>query len=181
MVSIIGMHSRSSAEGISNMNGENEFVMSVENAMNRFSTDVYRMAYARTGNKSDAEDITQDTFIKYMKETKPFSDENHVKAWLLRVAINSSKNLVTSAWHRKNTSMDAADLMSTAIEDKSDVYYAVLKLPEKYRIVVHLYYYEGYSVEEIANILSAKDSTVKSWMRRARMRLKELLKEDIDV
>ena len=163
------------------MNKDNQFVMSVEVAMDRFATDVYRMAYARTGNKNDAEDITQDTFIKYMKETKPFFDENHVKAWLLRVAINSSKNLVTSAWHRKSTSMEAADLMSTVIEEKSDVYYAVQKLPEKYRIVIHLYYYEGYSVEEIAKMLSAKDSTVKSWMRRARIRLKELLKEDIDV
>lgn len=163
------------------MENNKRFVMSVEDAMDRFSTDVYRMAYARTGNKSDAEDITQDTFIKYMKEQKPFSDENHVKAWLLRVAINSSKNLVTSAWHRKNTSMDAADLMSTMIEEQSEVYHAVAKLPEKYRIVIHLYYYEGYSVEEIAQMLSAKDSTVKSWMRRARMKLKEMLKEDIDV
>ncbi len=157
------------------------FVMSVESAIDRFSTDVFRMAYARTGNKSDAEDITQDTFIKYMKEMKPFVDENHVKAWLLRVAINSSKNLVNSAWHRKNTSMDAADLMSTQIEDQSEVYNAVLKLPEKYRIVVHLYYFEGYSVEEIAAMLSAKESTVKSWMRRARMKLKDMLKEEIDV
>ena len=158
-----------------------EFVMSVEAAIDHFSTDVYRMAYARTGNKSDAEDITQDTFIKYMKETKPFVDEKHVKAWLLRVAINSSKNLVTSAWHRKNTSMDAADLMSTQMEEHNEVYDAVLKLPEKYRIVVHLYYFQGYSVEEIATMLDAKESTVKSWMRRARLKLKELLKEDIDV
>lgn len=163
------------------MNNENQFVMSVEAAIERFSTDIFRMAYARTGNRNDAEDITQDTFIKYMKETKPFVDENHVKAWLLRVTINSSKNLVTSAWHRRNTSMDAADVMSTTIEEKSDVYYAVLKLPEKYRTVVHLYYYEGYSVEEIATMLSAKESTVKSWLRRARLKLKELLKEDIDV
>lgn len=158
-----------------------EFVMSVETAIDRFSTDVFRMAYARIGNKSDAEDITQDTFIKYMKETKPFVDENHVKAWLLRVAINSSKNLVTSAWHRKNTSMDAVDLMSTQMEEHNEVYDAVLKLPEKYRIVVHLYYFQGYSVEEIATMLDAKESTVKSWMRRARLKLKELLKEDIDV
>lgn len=163
------------------MSNENRFVMSVEEALDYFSTDVFRMAYARTGNKSDAEDITQDTFIKYMKETKPFVDENHVKAWLLRVAINSSKNLVNSAWHRKSTSMEAVDLMSVEMEEQSDVYHAVLKLPEKYRIVVHLYYYEGYSVEEIAAMLSAKESTVKSWMRRARMKLKDLLKEEIDV
>ncbi len=155
--------------------------MSVETAIARFSTDVFRLAYTRTGNRNDAEDITQDTFIKYMKETKPFKDENHVKAWLLRVAINSSKNLVGSAWHRKNTSIDVANQMSTMLEEKSEVYYAVLRLPEKYRTVVHLYYYEGYSVEEIAEILTAKESTVKSWLRRARLKLKEWLKEEIDV
>ena len=163
------------------MSEKKEFMMSVESAIDCFSTDVFRMAYARTGNKSDAEDITQDVFIKYMKETKPFYDENHVKAWLLRVAINSSKNLVNSAWHKRNTAMEAADLMSTQIEEKSEVYYAVKKLPEKYRIVVHLYYYEGYSVEEIGTMLEAKESTVKSWLRRARAKLKDLLKEDIDV
>lgn len=163
------------------MSDEKEFVMSVEEAVEKYSTDVFRMAYARTNNKSDAEDITQDVFIKYMKETKPFQSENHVKAWLLRVAINSSKNLVNSAWHRKNTSMDAADLLYTELEETSEVYYAVMKLAEKYRIVVHLYYYEGYSVEEISKILAAKESTVKSWLRRARGKLKDLLKEEIDV
>lgn len=164
-----------------NMSDVKQFIMPVEEAVEKYSTDVFRMAYARTNNKSDAEDITQDVFIKYMKETKPFQNENHVKAWLLRVAINSSKNLVNSAWHRKNTSIDAADLLYTELEETSEVYYAVMKLPEKYRIVVHLYYYEGYSVEEISRMLEAKESTVKSWLRRARGKLKDLLKEEIDV
>lgn len=163
------------------MGNEKIFKMSVEEAIERYSTDVFRMSYARTNNKSDAEDITQDVFIKYMKETKPFQDEKHVKAWLLRVAINSSKNLINSAWHRRTFSMDEANVIYTELEEKSEVYYAVMKLPEKYRIVVHLYYYEGYSVDEISHILSAKESTVKSWLRRARGKLKNLLKEDIDV
>lgn len=163
------------------MSRDNEFFMSVEQAIDCFSADVYRMAYARTNNKSDAEDITQDVFIKYMRETKPFQDKNHVKAWLLRVAINSSKNLVTSAWHRKNIPVEEAEAVYTEMEEKSEVYYAVQKLPEKYRIVVHLYYYEGYSVEEIGKMLSVKESTVKSWLLRARKKLKVLLKEDIDV
>lgn len=155
--------------------------MSVEEAVERFSTDVFRMAYARTNNKTDAEDITQETFIKYMKETKPFEDENHVKAWLLRVTINQSINLVTSAWYRKSTAMEEADAIAKELEEKSDVYDAVMKLPEKYRVVVHLYYYEGYSVQEISSILKIKDSTIKSQLKRARAKLKEMLKEDIDV
>ena len=163
------------------MSEEIIFNMSVDEAIERFSTDVFRMAYARTSNKSDAEEITQEVFIKYMKETKPFQSEDHVKAWLLRVAINSSKNLLNSAWHRKSTSIDAADVLHTELEEESEVYHAVLKLPEKYRVVVHLYYYEGYSVEEIGTMLSAKESTVKSWLRRARGRLKDMLEEDIDV
>lgn len=149
--------------------------------MERFSTDVFRMAYARTNNKTDAEDITQETFIKYMKETKPFEDENHVKAWLLRVTINQSINLVTSAWYRKSTAMEEADAIAKELEEKSDVYDAVMKLPEKYRVVVHLYYYEGYSVQEISNLLKIKESTIKSQLKRARAKLKEMLKEDIDV
>ena len=149
--------------------------------MERFSTDVFRMAYARTNNKTDAEDITQETFIKYMKETKPFEDENHVKAWLLRVTINQSINLVTSAWYRKSTAMEEADAIAKELEEKSDVYDAVMKLPEKYRVVVHLYYYEGYSVQEISSILKIKESTIKSQLKRARAKLKEMLKEDIDV
>lgn len=149
--------------------------------MERFSTDVFRMAYARTNNKTDAEDITQETFIKYMKEKKPFEDENHVKAWLLRVTINQSINLVTSAWYRKSTAMEEADAIAKELEEKSDVYDAVMKLPEKYRVVVHLYYYEGYSVQEISSILKIKETTIKSQLKRARTKLKEMLKEDIDV
>lgn len=155
--------------------------MSVEEVVERFSTDVFRMAYARTNNKTDAEDITQETFIKYMKETKPFEDEKHVKAWLLRVTINQSINLVTSAWYRKSTAMEEADAIAKELEEKSDVYDAVMKLPERYRVVVHLYYYEGYSVQEISNLLKIKESTIKSQLKRARAKLKEMLKEDIDV
>lgn len=149
--------------------------------MERFSTDVFRMAYARTNNKTDAEDITQETFIKYMKERKPFESEMHVKAWLLRVTINQSINLVTSAWYRKSTAMEEADAIAKDIEEKSDVYYAVMKLPKKYRTVVHLYYYEGYSVQEISGILQIKESTIKSQLKRARGKLKEMLQEEIDV
>ena len=163
------------------MKEHTSFTMTVEEAVEQFSTDVFRMAYARTNNKTDAEDITQETFIKYMKETKPFEDANHVKAWLLRVTINQSINLVTSAWYRKSTAMEEADAIAKEIEDKSDVYYAVMKLPPKYKTVIHLYYYEGYSVQEISSILGIKESTIKSQLKRARSKLKEMLKEEIDV
>ena len=149
--------------------------------MEQFSTDVFRMAYARTNNKTDAEDITQETFKKYMKETNPFEHAINVKAWLLRVTINQSINLVTSAWYRKSTAMEEADAIAKEIEDKSDVYYAVMKLPPKYKTVIHLYYYEGYSVQEISSILGIKESTIKSQLKRARSKLKEMLKEEIDV
>lgn len=163
------------------MKNGTDFNMTVEEAIEEYSTDIFRMAYARTNNKSDAEDITQEVFLKYFKETKPFHDKNHVKAWLLRVAINTSKNLTGSAWHRKNASMVEADAVYIQLMEKSDVYYAVMKLPEKYRMVIHLYYYEGYSIKEISHLLSTKESTVKSWMRRARGRLKKMLEEEIDV
>lgn len=113
------------------MSNENTFVMTVEEAIKKFSTDVFRMAYARTNNKADAEDITQETFIKYMKEKKSFVSENHVKAWLLRVTINDSKNLVKSFWNRKSTALEEADAIAKEIKDNSEVYHAVSCLPEK--------------------------------------------------
>lgn len=163
------------------MRNKMTYFMSLEEAIARYSTDIFRMAYARTNNMSDAEDITQDVYVKYMLSGRKFQNEEHVKAWLLRVAINSSKNLLKSAWHRKKTPLEEADAIYTELQNESEVYYAVMQLPQKYRTVIHLYYYEGYSVREIGKIMSAKESTVKSWLHRARSRLEEVLKEEIDV
>lgn len=154
----------------------------IEQLLEMYSGTVYRLAYSRTCNKQDAEDITQDVFLKYMKADLRFQNEEHRKAWLLKVTVNTAKNLLTSAWFRhrgeaselENLEEAAAELM----EEKSEVYYAVMKLPLKYRTVVHLFYYEEYSIKEISSILDKNESTVKSLLHRSRKMLKSLLKEE---
>lgn len=136
---------------------------------------VFRLAFARTGNQSDAQDVMQEVFLKYIQEEKTFEDKEHLKAWLIRVTINTAKNLVTSAWHQRTAQLEEADAVVVEIKEKSSVYYAMLELPEKYRDILHLFYYEDYSIEEISRILEMNESTVKSRLRRGRQKLKEIL------
>jgi RNA polymerase sigma-70 factor (ECF subfamily) len=160
--------------------------ISIESIMQQYSDMVYRLAYARTRNKADAEDLFQEVFLKCHKANQRFSSEEHCKAWLIRVTVNLSKNLLTSAWKKKivlkdEPSWNSENYSTSLLEnDKGEVFYEVLKLPEKYRIVIHLYYYEDYSVSEIANILNRKDSTVKTQLFRARELLKQNLKGEYD-
>lgn len=153
----------------------------VQEIMNTYSGMVYRLAYARTGNKPDADDVYQDVFFKLFRSNPQLDSEEHLKAWLIRTTTHTSVNLLRSAWRRYFQPMpenyDAPD-MSFANDDRlSDLRNALIKLPEKQRIVIHLYYYEQLSTEEIAKILGEKSSTVRSHMKRGRERLKSLLTE----
>lgn len=146
-----------------------------------YSGMVYRIAYARTQNRSDAEDITQNVFLKYISADKTFRSEEHRKAWLLRVAVNCANDFVTSAHYRHKADLDefsgGSEEPSYEIEEKSEVYYAVQSLPEKYRVPIHLFYYEDMSTAQIAKALGERESTVRSHLTRARKMLKEILKE----
>jgi len=155
---------------------------SAEEVLNKYTDMVYRLAYARTKNKYDADDIFQDVFLKYVKSAPEFTNEEHQKAWLIRVTINCSKSLFNSSWFKKRVSMEDKDVRDMEvtednIDEGNDVYTAVMQLPLKYRTAIHLYYYEDYSIIEISSILSSKESTVKSWLRRGRNMLEEILKE----
>ncbi len=153
---------------------------SVDEILDRYSTMVYRLAFARTKNRFDADDILQEVFLRYIRSKPTCCDEEHCKAWLIRTTINCSKTLLNSAWFRKTTSLN--DTLYFEMKEHSEVYYAVLALPVKYRTVIHLYYYEDYAVAEIAELLHSKLSTVKSQLHRARKMLRVKLKgEDIDV
>lgn len=145
-----------------------------------YSDMVFRLAFARTGNQSDAQDIMQEVFLKYIQDDTMFEDKEHLKAWLIRVTINAAKNLMTSAWQRRTAQLEEADAVVVEIKEKSSVYYAMLELPEKYRDILHLFYYEDYSIEEISQILEMNESTVKSRLRRGRQKLKEILGGDED-
>ena len=141
---------------------------------------IYRLALVRTRNRADAEDVLQDVFFRCLRRQPEFRDEEHQKAWLITAAINSSNSLLTRADRRHGAGAEALEFLSTEDDDTdSTVYNAVMELPEKYRTAVHLFYYEGYSVEEIGRMTDTKPSTVKSHLHRAREALREVLKEDV--
>ena len=143
---------------------------------------VYRLALVRTKSVADAEDVVQEVFLRCLKHNPVFQSAEHQKAWLIKVTVNCSKTLLGSAFRRHSVPEDAlGELASEDETPDSTVYDAVLKLPEKYRTAIHLYYYEDYSVREIATVMQTTESTVKSWLHRARGMLKEMLGGDYEV
>lgn len=139
---------------------------------------IFKLALSRTGDKTHAEDVTQEVFLRYIKETRKFSDEEHIKAWLIRVAINCSKDVFLSSWHTKTAPL--TEDIPFDMPQKGDVYYAMQELPQKYRTVIHLFYYEDFSISQIGEYLKMNESTVKSQLHRGRQLLKNKLKEDYD-
>ena len=156
-----------------------EVSMTAERLLNDYGNCILRLAYSYLHNMEDAEEIVQDTLIQYLKEVPRFTDRTHEKAWCLRVAGNLSKNRI------KHNAVRSADqlkeeLVAGGREDLSFVWEAVKSLPENYRSVVHLFYHEGYSTSEIAEILGRNESTVRSHLARGRKQLKAILKEAYD-
>ena len=139
---------------------------------------IYRLALVRTRNRADAEDVLQDVFFRCLRRQPRFRDQEHQKAWLITAAINSSKSLLSRADRRHGVGPEALEFLSTEDDTDSSVYSAVMELPDKYRTAVHLFYYEGYSVEEIGKMTDTNPSTVKSHLHRAREALRKVLKED---
>lgn len=150
-----------------------------EKALDQYGNAILRLAYSYLHNMSDAEDILQDTLLKYMQSAPAFENVQHEKAWLLCVASNLSKNKISYNRVRETDEL-LETLAAEEREDLSFVWNAVKKLPEKYREAIHLYYEEGYSTREISRILNRRESTIRSDLKRGRERLKEVLKEEYD-
>ena len=150
---------------------------SPEAVIRRYSDMVYRLAFARTGNRSDAEDLYQEVFLRYLTRAPAFTSEDHRKAWLLRVAVNESKKLLRSPWRRRTGPLEEAGEPVFDTPQQSELYQHVMGLPPKYRAAVYLYYYEDCSVQEIAAAMGANPSTVQTWLMRARGKLKLILQE----
>ncbi|MHC1723592.1 MAG: RNA polymerase sigma factor [Aminipila sp.] len=151
----------------------------IENVVNRYSNMVYRLAFAQTRNKSDADDTFQEVFMRYIKRKPVFETEEHRKAWLIRVTINCSKKLWTSTWRKRTEELDESIVFK--MEEEKNLHYELKKLPVKYRAVIHLFYYEDLSIEEVSKILKRKPSTIRTQLTRGRRMLKEILKEEYDV
>ena len=146
-------------------------------AVAQYGSAVYRLAYAMTRSRSDADDVFQEVFLRLHRSAPDFLNEAHRRAWLLRVTANCAKSLLASPWRRRTLPLE--DVYAYTDPDASAVDEAMAQLPGKYRAVVHLFYCEGYQTEEIARLLGRSPSTVRAQLTRARQRLRELLKEDL--
>lgn len=140
---------------------------------------ILRLAYSYLHNTADAEDILQETLVRYMQKAPVFDSRTHEKAWLLRVASNLSKNHI-----EYNKVRDADELMEELMaeerQDLSFVWEAVRSLPVPQREAIHLFYQEGYSTAEVAQVLGQNESTVRSHLRRGREKLRQILREAYD-
>lgn len=141
--------------------------------LDNYSTMLIKLAFTYVKNISDAEDIVQDIFVSLMKRGKGFDNEEHEKAWLIRVTINKCKNHLKSSWNRLKVPLE--ENIGYQQEEQSEVLSVVLDLPDKYRTVIHLYYYENYSINEIAELMMRRPATIGTWLSRGRNLLKSKL------
>lgn len=159
------------------MHSQDEF----EQILRKYGNNIYRIALVHTQNEMDAQDIVQEVFLKYAGNSDKFRSDEHLKAWLIRVAINLCTDLKRSAWNKKTTELSDECLPSEEFStSESELHQAVMSLPEKYKNVIHLFYYEGYSIKEISQITEQKENAVKTQLSRGRNILKDVLKGEYD-
>lgn len=140
-----------------------------------YKTMIYRLAFSYLGNKQDSEDVLQDVFIKLCYSAPDFPSDEDEKRWIIRVTINLCKDHLRSFWRRNKVSLEDLDEYASIQEEKEDLL-EIINLPPKYKVVIHLYYFEGYNVSEIAKILNLSISAVKMRLKRGR----ELLKVEME-
>ena len=152
---------------------------STQELVDRYRNNLYAVAFNVCKNAQDAEDVVQDTFIQYYSTRKQFETEQHVRAWLIRVAINKAKNVNNSFWRKNKVPLEEyMETLAFETKESAELFETVMRLPEKYRIAIHLFYYEDYTTNEIAEILKISASNVKVRLSRGRSLLKETLKEE---
>lgn len=144
----------------------------IEEQIEEYADMVYRLAFSRTKSKEEAEDIFQEVFLTLHQKKPEFENKEHEKAWIIRVTINKSKKLLNSSWKKKQTLLEK-ELKEEFPEENMEILEEVLTLPLKYRTIIHLFYYEGYSVKQISKLLHLTESNVKMRLARARKKLKE--------
>lgn len=154
---------------------------STQELVTLYQSSLFAAAFNVCKNAQDAEDVVQDTFIQYYISNKEFDSEQHIRAWLIRVAINKAKNVNRTFWRQNKLSLeDYMESLTFETPEDEHLFETVMSLPEKYRIVIHLFYYEDYAVSEIADILKLSQSNVKVRLSRGREMLRKILKEEWD-
>lgn len=151
--------------------------------VDEYQTMLYRIAFSNMRNRADAEDAVQEAFLRYMTDEKPILNKEHEKAWLIRTTIHICVDVLKSSWHRKTVALDetfqntARDVYLPYQVKDDKTLEAVLQLPVHYRNPIYLFYYEDYSIHEIAGVLNEKESTIKTRLRRGREEVKKILTE----
>ena len=152
---------------------------SVQELFEKYQNNLYAVAFNICKKSEDAKDIVQETFIQYYSLRKEFDNEQHIRAWLIRVAINKAKNINRSFWRKNKRPLeDYMESLTFETPESEELFETVMALPEKFRIVIHLFYYEDYAIREIADILKISESNVKVRLSRGRSLLKEKLQEE---
>jgi RNA polymerase sigma-70 factor (ECF subfamily) len=142
-------------------------------ALDKYADTVRRICFVNLKNMHDTEDVFQDVFLKYILHDAPFESDTHEKAWLIRVALNACKDTLKSFFRKKTVPLEELLIEpSFADEGSRAVLDAVTRLPGKYRTVIYLFYFEGYSAIEISAMLKKNENTVYTWLSRARTQLK---------
>jgi len=149
----------------------------IEAAVRREADALFRLAYTQLRSRADAEDVVQEVFLIYLRRAPRFESEAHERAWLMRVTINRCRDILRSAWVKRRAEMPD-DLPDDRTDEADELLAAVLALPVKYRTPIHLYYYEGYAIREIAELLGCRPATVGTRLARGRALLRRALTEE---
>ncbi|NMC27291.1 MAG: sigma-70 family RNA polymerase sigma factor [Syntrophomonadaceae bacterium] len=147
----------------------------IATALQKYSDSVYRICFIYLGRRPEVDDVFQEVFLKLLQNQDSFADEEHEKAWLIRVAINKCKDVVKGFWWRRIDLMEEVDLPGHEAEEK-DLLRVVLSLPQKYKDVVYLHYYQDYTVPQMGQILQRSENTIYSQLHRAR----ELMRKELE-
>lgn len=151
----------------------------VNRAVEQYADLIQRICFYHLKNRADTEDVFQNVFMKYMLYEGDFRDQEHEKAWLIRVSVNACKDLLKNFFRRSVVSLETVYEMPAAVSDTHrEVLEAVLSLPDKYKDIIYLHYYEGYSAVEISKIVGKKENTIYSLLSRGRALLKDKLGGD---
>lgn len=145
--------------------------------IDRYSDMIYKICFVYLKNRFDAEDAYQELVIKIMEKAPHFDSDQHEKAWIIKVSGNHCKNIIRFNKIRKHMILKD-DLAATKSVDTNDILEHILTLSLQYRNVLYLYYYEGYSSKEIASLLNKREATIRTWLKRAREQLKDVIGGD---
>ena len=158
------------------------YAVDLDKAVDVYSDMVLRVAITYTKNMTDAQDIYQETFLRLVKYKDTILSEAHLKAWLIRVATNCAKTFLTSSWNKNTEGLDEniAEKEVFYFNDESDnsLYEAIVELPEKYKVPLYMFYYEGYPINQIAEMLDKNENSVKTLLKRGREKLKNVLSKE---